>query len=128
MSRVLMSSETLGLYDILEREARLRPRYRVELQNLATHCNYHSFVVDECELEGVELVVVTPRYPVEQIANLMRSAVANGTTVVILHPENRADRREVCDRVVVEHRSTTVRRADYLLIFNNHLPKQHFEL
>ena len=40
---------------------------------------------------------------------------------------NRAD-AELCAQIVAQHRSTTVDNRGYLLIFNNHLPKQHFRI
>jgi hypothetical protein len=45
-----------------------------------------------------------------------------------MDPYNNANRWRVCKEIVEQHRSTTVDNRAYLLVFNNHLPKQGFTL
>ena len=49
-----------------------------------------------------------------------------GTTIVVMDPYADAARELVCREIITNHKSTTVDNRGYLLIFNNHLPKQHF--
>ena len=49
-----------------------------------------------------------------------------GATLCIMNPYNNRERWEVCQRIIDEHPSTTVDNRTYLLIFNNHLPRQRF--
>jgi hypothetical protein len=64
----------------------------------------------------------------EHLDDYVRYAQEGGITLCIMRPYNNANRWEVCHRVIDEHPSTTVDNRGYLLIFNNHLPKQRFRL
>ncbi len=125
---LLAATQELELYDKLQRVGEISRRYIVELQNVATHCGYRVFAVNSVELEGIDMVVVTSNHPTNLIEGVLREAISCGTTVAILHPNGRVEREDVCTRIVAEHKSTSIMRREYLLIFNNHLPKQHFEL
>ncbi|MFI3305448.1 MAG: hypothetical protein R3Y68_02905 [Rikenellaceae bacterium] len=126
--KLLCTTDSIALYDLLQRVGELGERRCVELQNVATHCGYSHFTIDSEELQGTDMVVVTSLHPVALLEGIVATAAACGTTVAILHPEGSTERERVCERITTEHKSTTVRRREYVLIFNNHLPKQHFEL
>ena len=49
-------------------------------------------------------------------------------TVVLIAPYAGRERQALCRQIIAAHRSTTVDNRGYLLVFNNHLPKQHFQL
>ena len=51
-----------------------------------------------------------------------------GHTVAVMSPYDGRVRQALCAQIVAQHRSTTVDNRGYLLIFNNHLPKQHFRI
>ena len=113
------------LYEALCR-AGVSPRRAVQLQNLFTHCGYPSFGIDGTE--HAALGVLTRNYPESRLLTAAAAAAESGTTLCIMEPYRSVMRRELCRRLVREHRSTTVDNRGYLLIFNNHLPKQHFKL
>ncbi|MBO5832737.1 MAG: hypothetical protein J6Q95_05535 [Alistipes sp.] len=97
-----------------------------EIANLMTVCEYGSWTIDG--MSQAELVVATldTRYPqLEEYAEYARSI---GATLCIMNPYNNRERWEVCRRIIDAHPSTTVDNRAYLLIFNNHLPKQRFRL
>ena len=50
------------------------------------------------------------------------------TTLCIIAPYYDKERTEICKELVMEHRCTSVDNRGYLLLFNNHLPKQQFKL
>lgn len=100
-------------------------RRAVQLQNLAIHCGY-----TDCGLNraGAELCVVTADVPRSETLALVRGAAQGGHTVALLSPWSGRDRQALCAQIVAGHGSTTVDNRGYLLVFNNHLPKQHFKL
>lgn len=97
----------------------------VELQNLAIHCRYATFGLNRAE---ADLCVLTRAVGPEATLALVRAAAEAKHTVAVLAPYADRERLELCRRIVAEHRSTTVDNRGYLLLFNNHLPKQHFRL
>lgn len=97
----------------------------VQLQNLAIHCRYATFGVDCAE---AALCVITRELPRQEILSLVRAARERGLTVAILAPYADRERQTLCRQIVAMHRSTTVDNRGYLLVFNNHLPKQHFRI
>lgn len=113
------------LYESLCR-AGVSSRRAVQLQNLFSHCGYQTFGVDG--EEHAALCVLTRNYPENRILSAVAAAAESGTTLCVMEPYRNIMRRELCRRIVREHRSTTVDNRGYLLIFNNHLPKQHFKL
>lgn len=126
--RVFMSRELLPgdreLYRSLLAGG-VAPRRAVELQNLAIHCGYGSFGLN---CAGAELCVVLPGVPHAEVLGVVRAAIEAGRTVAVISPYEGRERQDLCRRIVAEHRSTTVDNRGYLLIFNNHLPKQHFRI
>lgn len=104
------------------------PRKRaVQLRNLVEHCSYSKVGID-CDCQGHDFVVLTRHFPDEDLALVAREAQDCGTTLAIVAPYANRERDEACRRIVEVHPSTTVDNRGYLLVFNNHLPKQHFKL
>lgn len=100
-------------------------RRAIQLQNLAIHYGYASFGMNRAE---GDLWVVTRDVTVEVLAAFVEAAAAARRTVAVLAPYESRERQAACRRIVAAHRSTTVDNRGYLLVFNNHLPKQHFRL
>lgn len=124
MKRRLRTSER-DLYDALVR-AGVAERRAVQLQNLFSHCGYRTFGLN-CA-EGVDMNVLTRDFPADRLADMLRLACERGTTLCVMNPYDDALRAERCRRLVGAHASTSVDNRGYLLLFNNHLPKQHFRL
>ena len=102
------------------------PRRRAaQLQNLAIHCGYGTFGLNRAD---AEFCVATSDLPREETLALVREAGEAGHTVAVMSPYDGRVRQALCARIVGQHRSTTVDNRGYLLIFNNHLPKQHFRI
>lgn len=106
-------------------QAGVSQRRAVQLQNLAIHCGYGSFGMNRAE---GDLCVATRDLPRSETLALVRAAVAARRTVVVMAPYDGCERLAMCRQLVAEHASTTIDNRAYLLIFNNGLPKQHFEL
>ena len=101
-------------------------RRAVEIANLALHCNYPHWCIDTMG-EG-ELIIATlnTRYP--RLKEYADYALEHRATLCILNPYNNRDRWQVCHDIIEAHHSTTIDNRAYLLVFNNHLPKQRFRL
>lgn len=106
-------------YDVPKRRA-------IELQNLLCHCNYSTWSVDE--LVECDLLVASMATTYEHLEQYAQYAREHGITLCIIRPYNNANRWGVCSQIIEQHPSTTVDNRGYLLIFNNHLPKQRFRL
>ncbi len=130
MARELLPSVDLSLYSALLSLDQIKERYCRELQNLATHCRYYHFAIDPLDnlYNPLDMVVLSESYPQDQIRSRVEEARKSGTTVVILKPHGTLEREHLCCDILIRHRSATIHRIAYLLIFNNHLPKQHFQL
>ncbi len=103
----------------------LRERRAVQLQNLAIHCGCESFGIDR---EDPQLMILTPGLPRTVSLALVRSASTSGATVVMLAPYQGVERQVLCAQIVAGHTSTTIDKWHFLVIFNNYLPKQHFQI
>ena len=104
------------------------PRKRaVQLRNLAAHCSYSKVGLD-CVCSDRDLVVLTADFPTEKLVAAAEESRVCGTTLAIVAPYADRERNMVCRQIEESHRSTTVDNRGYLLVFNNHLPKQHFKL
>ena len=99
-------------------------RRAIEMQNLAIHCGYDTFSLDSA---GGALCIVTPRATGRAEA-LVREAAAGGATAVLFTADVTRAWREQCRRIVAAHPSTSIDRGRSLLLFHNHLPKQHFRI
>lgn len=101
-------------------------RRSVQLANLAEHCGYDNWSIDSMEDKKMIIATLDIRHTeLEQYAEYARQ---RGATLCIITPYNNRERWEVCRRIIDTHPSTTVDNRAYLLIFNNHLPKQRFRL
>ena len=124
MCRELRTTEH-DLHDTLLECAVVRKR-AVELQNLMAHCKYNSWCIDK--LEPRDMIVATLSTTFEHLERYAEYARSERKTLCIIAPYNNANRWEVCERIITSHPSTTVDNRGYLLVFNNHLPKQEFRL
>jgi len=100
-------------------------RRAVQLQNLMIHCGYTTFGLNRAD---AEFCVVTRDLPRTETLALVRAAAEAGHTVALMSPYDGCERQALCGQIVAGHASTTVDNRGYLLIFNNHLPKQHFRI
>lgn len=125
---VFMRSELLpgdrALFRALT-EIGVAERRAVQLQNLAIHAGYETFGLNRAE--GA-LCILTREVSGADLLALVRRAAETGAAVAVLEPYGGRDRQALCRRIVALHRSTSVDNRAYLLLFNNHLPKQHFVL
>lgn len=97
----------------------------IQLQNLMMHCGYATFGVNRAD---AELCIATRDLTAAETLALVRAAAQKGSTVALMSPCKGRARQSLCRRIAAEHPSTTVDNRGYLLIFNNHLPKQHFRI
>ncbi len=97
-----------------------------EIESLRHHCGISRIDIDE--QSGAEMVICSESLSNKTIDAITLSARSLGTMIVILSPHKGRLREEMCERVVARHGSTTILRRGYLVVFNNHLPKQHFVL
>lgn len=74
------------------------------------------------------MLVATMNTTYDYLDAYVSYARERGITLCIMRPYNNAERWAVCSRIIEEHQSTTVDNRGYLLVFNNHLPKQRFRL
>lgn len=101
------------------------PRRAVQLQNLAIHCGYATFGLNRADADFCVAACDLSR---ARTLALVRAAAGAGHTVAVLSPYAGRERQALCRQIVAAHRSTSVDNRGYLLIFNNYLPKQHFQL
>ncbi|MFI3282662.1 MAG: hypothetical protein SNG10_03945 [Rikenellaceae bacterium] len=104
----------------------VKGRHSREIENLRHHCGLSTFGVDA--VQGGDMVICSSTAHVDLVEEIVKDAMHSGTTVVILSPHAPHLREEMCERIIARHTSTTVNRRGYLIVFNNHLPKQHFIL
>ncbi len=97
-----------------------------ELENLRHHCGLSSFGVDS--LRGEDIVVCTMNCAEDELREIVECAKKSGTTIVILSPHKNISRERMCEAIIDCHSSTSLNRRGYLVLFNNHLPKQDFIL
>lgn len=131
--QVFMVSEFItddhSLYEALLGKGIARKR-ALQLQNLAHHCNYSSVGID-CAVEEFakyDMVIATAHISVEQLPMMALEARKQKITLCIMQPSLNRERDRLCKSLVEEHPSTSVDNRGYLLLFNNHLPKQIFRL
>lgn len=98
----------------------------MQIENLATHCNYATWSIDSHT--SSELVILTTTTRHDAFEEYAHYAATTGATLCIMLPYDNAQRWSECKRLIEAHPSTTVDNRAYLLLFNNHLPKQRFRL
>ncbi len=120
-----LNADGCDLHDALL-ECGVPQRRAVELQNLVHHCRYTSWSIDS--IQKCDMLVATMNTTYEYLDEYALYAQEQGVTLCIIRPYDNANRWAVCSRIIEEHPSTTVDNRGYLLVFNNHLPKQRFRL
>ena len=127
--RSAFASEERGLFDALVAKGVARRR-AMQLQNLIEHLHYTTFCIDPTteECTGKEMIISTLNQPASMLPALADVAREGGSTLCIIAPAYDSERDKMCRRLVEEHRCTSVDNRGYLLLFNNHLPKQKFRL
>ena len=98
----------------------------MQLQNLMEHLRYTSFCIDSAA--EADMIIATADYPTSQLSALATTARSESRTLCIMAPSIDRERDSECKRLVAEHTCTSVDNRGYLLLFNNHLPKQKFRL
>lgn len=101
-----------------------------QLQNLAFHCSYERVGID-CAVEKFseyDMVIATTDIPLEQLPAMAHEAHQQQMTLCVMLPSLNRERDKMCKSLVEQHPSTSVDNRGYLLLFNNHLPKQIFRL
>ncbi len=126
MARELSSSEDQLLYSDLITETPLDGKYAAELDRLRKHCVYKSSCIDR--VEEVDMIVCTACCTNSLTRKIVDYGASRGITIVLLSPYATLEREGMCESIIKSHTSTTLDRRAYLIIFNNHLPKQHFQL
>lgn len=101
-------------------------RRAVQLVNLCAHCNYNDVSIGE--IRKADLLLIPQSVEEAAFTRYVEAAREYGATLVVMTPYMNRARDMACRRIVAEHHSTTVDNRGYLLVFNNHLPKQHFRL
>lgn len=119
----LLSNER-ELFDRLV-AAGLPRRRAMQLHNARIYCNAATYSIDS--LDG-DFVILTHAYPTSQLTEAYRDVNARGSILVIVAPYANRERQEASRAIIEQHTSTSVDNRAYLLLTNNHLPKQHFRL
>ena len=102
-------------------------RRAIELQNLAYYSQVESYSIDNTECSS-HINILTANIDSTLFAMAAENATKNGTTLVIMEPYQNRKRRVECAEILWQHRSTSVDNRAYIILFNNHLPKQHYKL
>ena len=114
-----------ALYNALIEQG-VAKRRALQLQNLMEHLRYTSFCIDSAA--EADMIIATADYPTSQLSALATTARNESRTLCIMAPSIDRERDRECKRLVAEHTCTSVDNRGYLLLFNNHLPKQKFRL
>ncbi len=127
--KVFMQSQLLNANNVLYSALLAKgvaKRRSVQLANLAEHCGYDNWCIDT--MDQKQMIILTLNTPYTELVRYAEYARAKGATLCIVNPYNNRERWEVCLGIINAHPSTTVDNRAYLLVFNNHLPKQRFRL
>lgn len=120
-----LNADERSLYDALIARG-IAKRRAIQLQNLVVHCDYDSWVIDE--LSEAKFIIATPDIAPDALTEYAAYAREHGATLSIMSPYYNAERWAASKAIIDAHPSTTVDNRAYILIFNNHLPKQRFKL
>ena len=74
------------------------------------------------------MVIATINTPAEALQQMAEKAHSEHLTLCVISPSLDQHRDRACRAIVDAHTCTSVDNRGYLLIFNNHLPKQKFRL
>lgn len=102
----------------------------IQLQNLLHHCNYSTYGIDPATtyFEGVDMVIATLEIEADKLAAMAENARKSRSTLCVIAPSFDARRQAACNALVEAHTCTSIDNRGFLLLFNNHLPKQIFKL
>jgi hypothetical protein len=123
--RSKLTVESHPLYDALVGLG-VAKRRAVQLQNLVVHCEYNTWTIDS--LSKADFILATVDIAPETLTEYASYAREQGATLCIMNPYYCAERWAACSAIIDAHPSTTVDNRAYLLVFNNHLPKQRFRI
>lgn len=123
MRSSLLDSDTRLYNELLSRG--VSKRRATELQNLMIHCAYNNYAINT---PNGDLCIATSDCQPELLLALAAETTHKGTTLCIMSPYNGRERQECCHAIIASHASTSVDKRAYVLLFNNHLPKQHFRI
>ena len=101
-------------------------RRAVQLTNLCAHCDYRNLSVGSAS--AADFIVAPAAVATAELSEYVRVARECGGTLAIMAPYMNSERERACREIIAAHTCTTVDNRGYLLVFNNHLPKQHFQL
>ncbi len=118
-----LNSDATSSFELL-RGVGVDSRSAIEISNIASHCNYHNITFDYLS-EDSDLVICTKSTSGDALAKLTCKAEKQGVAIVVLAQYKQA---HLCRSIVKAHHCTSIDRPSYLLLLNNHLPKQHFKL
>ena len=102
-------------------------RRAIELQNLAYYSEAESYSIDNIECTS-HINILTTDISAKLFITAAENATKSGSTLVILEPYRSREHRMECAEIMWQHRSTSVDNRGYIILFNNHLPKQHYKL
>ncbi len=102
-------------------------RRAVQLQNLMYHCGYESYAINALP-DGCPYAILGSELPDTETLALVEKATKLRATLVISRPYACRERTQLCRKIIENHTCTTIDNRGYLILFNNHLPKQHFRL
>ena len=121
--------EERELFDALLAKGVARRR-AMQLQNLFAHLRYVTYSIDSevGECGACDMIISTLNQSSALLPSLADVARASGATLCIIAPALDSERDRICRRLVEKHSCTSVDNRGYLLLFNNHLPKQKFRL
>lgn len=128
MPRRLTAPESADLYARLLAEGVGR-RTATRLQNYLHHTGHTQWCIDKVEgPTNGKLFVATPQCPREVTLAMMAACSGESETVAtlcVVHNRSK-EGRELCRRLVAEHKGMSAEKARFtLLFFNPALPKQH---
>ncbi|MFR9504168.1 MAG: hypothetical protein SNH73_06955 [Rikenellaceae bacterium] len=111
-------------FDIFK-EIKMPKHVVIELANLATHCRCKRVAIDSDDHNNADMIICTSQYSDIDISKLYDKAQECGTAIAILEPYKRM---MLCNSLLEKSCSSSIDRFSYLILLNNHLPKQHFRL
>ncbi|MFI3318590.1 MAG: hypothetical protein SNH88_05320 [Rikenellaceae bacterium] len=97
-----------------------------ELGNLAKH-NGWSAIVANSDAQA-DVAICTCYCPEAMLKMILSSSAERGTPVIFIEPHKSSKFENRVGAALARHNSCSVDRYNYLLLLNNHLPKQHFRL
>ncbi len=102
-------------------------RRAMQLQNLVLYCATERWAIDEVTGDA-GLIILTLATPAEALARYAEHARECEATLCIIEPYRNAERWAATREIIARHKSTTIDNRAYVLMYNNHLPRQHYRL